>query len=332
MNISAVIPTVNRRESLLRLLRSLAESNHPLHEIIIVDAGEDGLTEADLRLFPELNIKILHSAKSVCVQRNIGIRAAQGSWIFLCDDDLEIPRSYLETLSRFVKQNEGIGAISGLVKEKHGSEWVSEHPVSSAVSLLWRFIFQLGIWGEIEEKKISPLLRPVVEYYRKKGNHISSAGWPVITTFSKPDFSTPIYSLGASLIRREWLLMSPFDELLDPHGVGDNYGVALGFPGKVHVVGSVYVYHHKEMKNRLKESEQFLRRSLALHYFISTRASFRVRAKLWFYWSGIGNALYFLLSLNRMFFASCYVLFITVLGLNPLLKKYRNAQLKQARI
>jgi hypothetical protein len=64
----------------------------------------------------------------------------------------------------------------------------------------------------------------------RKGNHISKAGWPVISDFSGDYFKTPLYSLGASLVRRDWLLRSPFDEVLDRHGIGEHYGVIAGFP------------------------------------------------------------------------------------------------------
>jgi hypothetical protein len=42
-------------------------------------------------------------------------------------------------------------------------------------------------------------------------------------------------------VRRQWLIRSPFDEVLDPHGIGDNYGVAFGFPSKIHVLNSAWV-------------------------------------------------------------------------------------------
>src|SRR6185295_17891110 len=97
------------------------------------------------------------------------------------------------------------------------------------------------------------------------------AGWPVITDFSGDFFITPVYGLGASVVGREWLLLSPYEELLDRHGIGDNYGVAMSFPVTgIHVLNNAFVYHHQEPANRLQRPLQYLRRVFALDYFIRT--------------------------------------------------------------
>ena len=90
-------------------------------------------------------------------------------------------------------------------------------------------------------------------------------------------------------------MQSPFDETLDPHGIGDNYGVALGFPEwGIHIVNQTFVYHHKEPANRLNNTLQYYRRLLALAYFIKTMPSLRHISILSLLWSLTGNALGFL--------------------------------------
>jgi glycosyltransferase involved in cell wall biosynthesis len=44
MQISVVIPTVDRKMRLLSLLANLDQSTYPIHEVIIVDSGNDRLT------------------------------------------------------------------------------------------------------------------------------------------------------------------------------------------------------------------------------------------------------------------------------------------------
>ena len=105
MDISVVIPTCNRKARLLSLLGNLDRSSHPLLEVIIVDSGEDRLAPADYASFNNLNILYLASEKSVCVQRNTGIRTARASWIFLCDDDVEMPPAYLQELAAHSQQH-----------------------------------------------------------------------------------------------------------------------------------------------------------------------------------------------------------------------------------
>src|SRR5690606_21956500 len=97
---------------------------------------------------------------------------------------------------------------------------------------LWKYIFGLSVWGAI---KCGPAW--LKRCYNRKGNHITKAGWPVITQMSGEFYITPVYTLGASLVKRDWLLQSPFDEVLDRNGIGDNYGVAMGFPEMgIHIV------------------------------------------------------------------------------------------------
>lgn len=292
MKISVVIPTRNRRARLLALLGDLSRSSHPIWEVLIVDASDEKLRPDDLVAFVGLRIRYLEAEPSVCAQRNRGIRDAQGDWIFLCDDDVEVPPDYLSTLARHLEPRPEAGAASGFILEEQKTGcWESQQPVTSARSLLWRYLFQLGIWGEVRPR--GPGVDWIVERYRRRGNHISPAGWPVITDFSAPFFRTPVFTLGASLVKREWLLRSPYDERLDAHGFGDNYGVAIGFPSEgVHVVTSASVRHHREELNRLPQAVAYGRRILALHYFVKTRPELsHVRPGL-LLWSLVGQILF----------------------------------------
>jgi len=293
--ISVVIPTCNRKQRLLDLLQGLDRSSYPLLEVIVVDSGEDRLAAADYAVFKNIAIHYTGSEKSVCIQRNTGIRKAKGEWIFLCDDDIEMPADYLQKLTAHCSAHPEAGAVSGRVLQKEGDEWKDSYPVNSAFMLLWTFIFRLGIWGTIRCNGSNPLLRKVKAYYTRKGNHISKAGWPVITDFSGDYFVCPVFGLGASLIKREWLLQSPYDEVLDRHGIGDNYGVAIDFPPPgVHVLNNAFVYHHQAAVNRLQRPLQYFRRVLALDYFIKTKKRLQSVKRHWLLWSLAGNLLGFI--------------------------------------
>jgi len=295
-----VIPTCNRRQRLLALLGSLDGSALPLREVIIVDSGEDRLSAADYAGFKHLTIHYLESGKSVCLQRNTGIHKAIASWVFLCDDDIEVPADYLGKLAAHIEAHPETGAVAGLFLQKEPPGWTAQYPVRSAKELLWKFVFQLGIWGTIDCSSNRWPIKRIKKYYVQKGNHISKAGWPVITDFSGAYFVTPVYSLGAALVRKDWLLQSPFDEVLDSHGMGDNYGVAAGFPAAgIHIVTGAFVYHHRAAENRLQRPQQYLRRVLALDYFISTKERLRPVKKSWLLWSLAGNLLAFILVWDR---------------------------------
>ncbi|HET6995224.1 MAG TPA: glycosyltransferase [Chitinophagaceae bacterium] len=316
--ISVVIATCNRRTRLLSLLRDLDASTCPLAEVIIIDSGEDKLSPADYSMFKGLSIQYVASEKSVCIQRNTGIKMATSPWILLCDDDIEIPGDYVEKLFEYADLHSEAGAISGLWLEKENNEWKATHPVRSTRGLLWTYFFQLGIWGEIECRD-NFFNKGIKKYYQRKGNHISRAGWPVNIDFSADHIICPVYSLGASLVKRQWLLHNLFDEVLDRHGIGDNYGVttSLPFPG-VHVVKTTFVYHHLEPANRLKRTLQYYRRVLALDYFIRTKKRLQECKRGRLLWSLLGNMLSFILSGNgKMASANLKAMWKIAAGKNP---------------
>ena len=293
--ISVVIPTCNRKARLLSLLTNLNQSAYATSEVIVVDSSDENIESSAFDSFKNLNILYIRSEKSVCLQRNIGIGQATSPWIFLCDDDIEVPKDYLKKLIGHIKAYPKVGALSGIVLERFQNEWQSGYPISSAFELVWKFIFQLGLWGEITSQSNSILIKRIKAYYLKKGNHISKAGWPVITDFSGDYFISPVYGLGASLIRKSWLTHSPYDEVLDKHGIGDNYGVALGFPSVgIHILNNAFVYHHQEPQNRLQKPLQYLRRTMALDYFISTKSNLSHVKRSWLIWSLWGNLLSFI--------------------------------------
>lgn len=300
MDISVVIPTCNRKQRVLQLLENLHHSTHPLREVIIVDSGEDRLTAENFAAFTGLPIRYLRAEKSVCIQRNKGIQAAGGEWIFLCDDDIEMPADYLQKIADHVQKHPEAGAVSGLVMQWVDEEWKANYVIHSSLALVWSYIFQLSLWGEIRCRNNNFLVKKITRYYQRKGNHITRAGWPVVTDFGGDYFYTPIYGLGASVVKRDWLLYSPYEEVLDRHGMGDNYGVNIGFPAMgVHVLNEAFVYHHREPENRLIRPLQYYRRMLALHYFIKTKSTLRIASKPWLLWSLTGNILTFIRMRDR---------------------------------
>jgi glycosyltransferase involved in cell wall biosynthesis len=329
MQISVVIPTCNRKSRLCQLLGNLNQSIHPIAEVIVVDSGDDRMTPAEYLKFSNLKIIYLNSERSVCVQRNKGIKAASSPWIFLCDDDNEVPADYLYKLANHIEIHPDTGAVSGITLEQQQGEWKAAYDINSSKELFFKYIFQLSIWGNIVCKQNNFLIRSIKNYYSGKGNHISKAGWPVVTDFSGDFFITPIYGLATCLIRKTWLEFSPYDEVLDQHGIGDNYGVAIGFPKiGIHVLNHAFIYHHHEQVNRLQKPLQTYRRALALDYFIKTKKSIPHVKKQWLLWSLLGNTLISILQRDKLGISPSFRAFLSVLsGRNPYYENARNNQL-----
>ena len=88
-NISVVIPTFNRRQTIGRSIDSVLNQTLFPSEIIVVDDGStDGTCDYIQSNFP--SIKLLHQPnKGVSAARNKGIRYADTNWIALLDSDDE---------------------------------------------------------------------------------------------------------------------------------------------------------------------------------------------------------------------------------------------------
>lgn len=291
IEITAVIATRNRSESLHRLLSSIAVQTLRPVETLIVDASDVVSDETMLRgSFPMLGIRVLPSKPSVCAQRNRGIAEARTEYVFLCDDDMELPPNYLFRISEHFSRYPLKGALSGIVVNTDGT--APEQRTPGFPRLLWSTIFFQSVWGNVEQVS-SPFFldwvaRIIKRYYRRLGNTITPAGWPLITQVNDKFFVTKIYGLGASVIKRNWLCDSPYDERLDAHGIGDNYGVALRFPDCITVLADTPVIHHRVGTNRLEPHIVHLNRILALHLFISESRGFQWYNRVCLLWSLVG--------------------------------------------
>ncbi|HUI65986.1 MAG TPA: hypothetical protein VL126_14170, partial [Bacteroidota bacterium] len=180
-------------------------------------------------------------------------------------------------------------------------------------------------WGDISpierRRSLGIVIRPVLAHYRRLANRYSSAGWPVLTATTGPVFRAAVYGLGGALIRRQWLCNSPFDEALDQHGIGDNYGVALGFPQRapVCVLTSIGYLHHRDPSNRLSAQAVLSRRINALDYFMKSSTRFTPWNRAMLRWSILGLLLYHLSKGSpQMAWASLASLGRLIIGRNPL--------------
>ncbi|MCF6282352.1 MAG: glycosyltransferase family 2 protein [Candidatus Polarisedimenticolaceae bacterium] len=89
MNISVIIPTYNRRETLTRALNSVYAQTLSPYEVLVIDDGStDGTGELVQQLYPQCHY-IYSENGGVSHARNIGIRQSCGEWIALLDSDDE---------------------------------------------------------------------------------------------------------------------------------------------------------------------------------------------------------------------------------------------------
>lgn len=305
--ISIVIPTYKRTESLSRLLKSIEKQTVLPNEVIVISAGiEKGVISKIISTF-SLPIILLFSEPSVCKQRNIGIKHASSDYIHLCDDDIEIPKNYLETLSNYLLENPKINIVSGeetqLVSE---NKWEKLNQKISIPKLYFNFIFGLPFWSDLKliRSKLT-ISSIIIKYYYKKQNDICKSGWPYVNDFTYPIMKTTIYGLGCAMFKANVLKRNLYDENLEQYGLGDNYDVALRinqFKNKIHVLRIIPYKHYKAKSNRLVAHKQYYIRTKTLYNFIDKLSFFTLKNKLFFIWSLIGNGILFLFGFKFKYF------------------------------
>lgn len=324
MDISVVIPTRDRQDSLQRLLSSLKNQSFRVHEIIVVDASQRRLQPTDLKE-TGLNgmIKYYHTSPSVTAQRNRGIREASSEYVFLCDDDMEIPRDYLSEITDYLKNNPERKVVTGIVAEKNQNGEFSDFHKITTGRLLWNTIFQLGVWTDMEQmfkNNRNPLVTLLKQYYKRRGNTLTLAGYPLVTQFNYPHFTTKLYGFGAAVVNRNWLLEHRYDEILDEYGIGDHYRLALQLPSSqpLTVLTSARVYHHKAGESRLEKHITYYRRIVALDYIFRTSDRFNLLNRIFLLWSLMGNWIAYVVKNERkMAYAAKKAFGIIITGKNP---------------
>jgi glycosyltransferase involved in cell wall biosynthesis len=121
MQISAIIPSYNRLESLKRAVNSVLDQDCAVDELIVVDDGSTDDTPSYIRQnFPQIKL-IQQANQGVSAARNAGIKLANYDWIALLDSDDSWHRNKISTIKEHHAQQPDIGLI-------HSDEiWIRNH-------------------------------------------------------------------------------------------------------------------------------------------------------------------------------------------------------------
>jgi glycosyltransferase involved in cell wall biosynthesis len=296
-DISVVIPTRNRLDSLNRTLDSITKQSFLPSAIIIVDSSDCLLEKSQLTNdLSFCDLQIFHSKPSVCLQRNIGIEKSNSEYIFLCDDDVEFDPNYIEEILSFLEKNKTETVASGLLLENKKNKWTYCEEKKSSLSLIYSYFFGFSLGFNLNTTDYSThfLAKPISNLYQKKGNRIAKSGWPIIINFEGKVFKTPIYGLGASIVKTSNLKKVLFDTAFYENGIGDNYDLAIGLSSEINVLTTTKAYHHREKKNRINANKSYYYRVGALHYILKKHKRFNSIHLIFLVWSLVGNSFLFL--------------------------------------
>ena len=117
--LSIVIPNYNGKHFLEACLKSVFAQKVQNPEIIVVDNGStDGSLEY-LRNFPQVRTIELDKNYGFCGAVNAGIRAAEGEFIILLNNDTEVDQHFTEELLKVIKSDGRIFSCSSKMVQFH---------------------------------------------------------------------------------------------------------------------------------------------------------------------------------------------------------------------
>jgi glycosyltransferase involved in cell wall biosynthesis len=102
MQIDIVIPTCNRKDFVVRTIKSIQANTFQDYHVWIVDQSEDAATATAVQPLAAADTRItyIHSqTKGVNTSRNIGIAAGQAPLVALTDDDCTVAETWLAALA-----------------------------------------------------------------------------------------------------------------------------------------------------------------------------------------------------------------------------------------
>lgn len=116
--VTVVIPTMNRKEALLRLLGSVRDCDYPRDriEVIVVDnASADGTAGAVREAFPD--VTLLRQDRNVFCggARAVGEAASHGDFVFYVDDDNVLDAKCISELVRMMASDPSVGIAAPLM-------------------------------------------------------------------------------------------------------------------------------------------------------------------------------------------------------------------------
>ena len=114
---SIIVPTRNRKDLLLELIRRIDLEDERLIQLIIVDSSDKNFEAEIMILSSKIHFVFTH-VRSASIQRNIGVKqlSSQPKYVFFLDDDVKPDIDYFNSLLATIKVGKAVGA-SGIAIE-----------------------------------------------------------------------------------------------------------------------------------------------------------------------------------------------------------------------
>jgi len=145
MVVSAIIPTKNRAQDVVSLLRSLSEQTRLPDEVIIIDQSPKPLLQERLEdtSFAGLFIRYYWKPEisGLTQAKNYGVSVSTGSVLLFLDDDVVLEKDFIEELARCLLVDDSLMGVSGVQ--------VSEpRDLRQLARLFYSVIFRVGPFAD----------------------------------------------------------------------------------------------------------------------------------------------------------------------------------------
>lgn len=153
--VTIVIPHYNGRILLDGLSSLFQHTRYRPFEVIVVDDGSsDGSVEEAKARFPE--IKVLRNARNLgfAASCNRGLAAAEGRYVVLLNNDVEVQSGWLSELVRFADTHEEVGACQPKILSVRDRTRFDYSGAAGGLMDLFGYPFCLGrVFEDIEENR-----------------------------------------------------------------------------------------------------------------------------------------------------------------------------------
>jgi len=265
--ISAVVPTLNRRDDLLEFAASLTRQTVTCDELLVVDAGSVPDMESALRdVLAGSGCELVYrtSPAGTSLQRNVAFELMTGDIILLFDDDILLEPDFIErTLEAF------------------------EHPATPPVGCV------LGTF--ISEPRPQGLRQ---RYFRAFGMTHAMDGEPGISTsggvrwpIDPPGIvEIPVASGGRTAYRREAIGDERFDEFLPGYTMSEDVEFSFRVAKRWTIVQSPHarLFHKRAPTSRVDYGDRVSRLIYSRFYFFKKHLPKDPKTLAAFAWTNLG--------------------------------------------
>lgn len=276
LGVSIVIPTCNRKTSLLLLLDSILQQTKLPNEVIIADDSDDfsidELAKKQWHRFVSRGIQFRYlrnlEEKSVSVVRNLGALHAKEDIFLFLDDDVVLDKIYIEEILKTYQAHPNALGVQGLI---------ANMPMSSKMLIILSKIF-FGNHIEPNNCRILPSGNTTYPYPQLK--KVINCQW----------FTGCNQSYRRSIFKKQ-VFDKKLKRLSSREDMDFSYKIFKRSPDSLYLNPNAKLRHDYSLPSSLPDNLLIYNRTITCFYFFYKNIEQTLSNKLIFVWCNIGRIL-----------------------------------------